>query len=292
MGSYRELFRRVTLAFGSISIGLKRDCEQRHLNRPSLTATEQLALQDAIKNAVLMLDLRGLLHMLIRDPALARYDNHQVVNHLEQMVRLGKLCLCNSQVFDQVHGGDPVYKILGKLASKTEKFQFESQTFRLVDVSQWRKIRIDSQYQVMQQDQARQILSKLAVSPMVLVTEKKPLLDAMELLADVRQSLPETGIVLLRFIPMVRANPTAASEIVSPSQLAKMAVKSEKHWIEIKLVDADNNPIPHAKYRIQLPDASYVDGLLDENGLAWIGDLASGGSCKISFPEIDAQEWN
>jgi len=62
-------------------------------------------------------------------------------------------------------------------------------------------------------------------------------------------------------------------------------------WIEIKLVDEDNNPVPGEAYRITLPDGQTVaEGTLDDKGFARV-DGIDPGTCKITFPELDQDAW-
>jgi hypothetical protein len=56
-----------------------------------------------------------------------------------------------------------------------------------------------------------------------------------------------------------------------------------KDWVEIQLVDVDNNPIPNEDYKIIFADGQEESGKLDENGKAVLTDLPPGGY-KIIFP--------
>ena len=76
-------------------------------------------------------------------------------------------------------------------------------------------------------------------------------------------------------------SPPPADTVVSPEK---------KSWIAIKLVDQENEPVPGEAYRIKLPDGSTVEGDLDSKGLAKI-DGIDPGTCQVSFPELDANEW-
>lgn len=62
--------------------------------------------------------------------------------------------------------------------------------------------------------------------------------------------------------------------------------KEEKHWIEIELLSEDppHEPIAGAKYIIELPDKSIIEGYLDEKGKARV-DGVKPGECKVTFPE-------
>jgi type VI secretion system secreted protein VgrG len=62
-------------------------------------------------------------------------------------------------------------------------------------------------------------------------------------------------------------------------------------WIEIELVDEEDNPVAGERYRVTLPDGETVaEGSLDNNGLARI-DGIDPGNCRITFPELDEEAW-
>ena len=67
--------------------------------------------------------------------------------------------------------------------------------------------------------------------------------------------------------------------------------QKKKSWIEIELVDEDDNPIPGERYKVTLPDGRTVaEGTLDENGFARV-DGIDPGTCKITFPRLDKDAW-
>jgi type VI secretion system secreted protein VgrG len=69
------------------------------------------------------------------------------------------------------------------------------------------------------------------------------------------------------------------------------AEDEEKTWIEIELVDEDDNPIAGERYRITLPDGETIDeGTTDANGLARVSGIDPG-TCKITFPDLDKDAW-
>ena len=71
----------------------------------------------------------------------------------------------------------------------------------------------------------------------------------------------------------------------------KKGVGKETSWIEIRLVDKTGKPVPGERYRIILPDGSVVaEGTLDSNGRARV-DGIDPGSCKVTFPGLDADAW-
>jgi type VI secretion system secreted protein VgrG len=80
-------------------------------------------------------------------------------------------------------------------------------------------------------------------------------------------------------------------------QLSSVQVKpykpdpAKKSWIEIKMVDEDNNPVPGAHYQVTLPDGTVADGTLDDKGFSRV-DGIDPGTCQITFPELDQEAWD
>jgi hypothetical protein len=62
-------------------------------------------------------------------------------------------------------------------------------------------------------------------------------------------------------------------------------------WIEIELVDEEDQPVPGKKYRITLPNGRTVAGNLDGNGFTRHDGIPAG-DCKITFPEMDSGSWD
>lgn len=61
-------------------------------------------------------------------------------------------------------------------------------------------------------------------------------------------------------------------------------------WIEIELVDEEDNPVPGERYEITVPDGTVASGTLDENGFARV-DGIDPGTCQVTFPELDKSAW-
>jgi type VI secretion system secreted protein VgrG len=65
----------------------------------------------------------------------------------------------------------------------------------------------------------------------------------------------------------------------------------KKSWIEIELVDEEDNPVPGERYKVTLPDGKTVaEGTLDEKGYSKISGIDPG-TCKITFPALDKDAW-
>lgn len=79
---------------------------------------------------------------------------------------------------------------------------------------------------------------------------------------------------------------------VQPHKRAEAETQEDKpSWIEIELIDDDDQPVPGEPYEVTLPDGSLAAGTLDQNGFARI-DGIDPGSCQITFPKLDVDAWN
>ncbi len=62
------------------------------------------------------------------------------------------------------------------------------------------------------------------------------------------------------------------------------------HWIEIELVGEDDKGVADQAYQIVAPDGKEYTGRTDAHGLARVEGIP-GGSCKVSFIELDQEAW-
>jgi len=62
-------------------------------------------------------------------------------------------------------------------------------------------------------------------------------------------------------------------------------VEQELTYIEIELLDDDENPIPNVAYRIMLPNQRTRMGNLDEEGRVRLEDIPPG-TCTVRFPGL------
>ncbi len=67
--------------------------------------------------------------------------------------------------------------------------------------------------------------------------------------------------------------------------------ETEGSWVEVELVDEEDESIASESYEIDLPDGSTIGkGSLDEKGEAHSSGLAPGSS-EITFPDSDDEAW-
>lgn len=87
-------------------------------------------------------------------------------------------------------------------------------------------------------------------------------------------------------------NAMQSKDASSPAAAAPArALRTPKTWIEIELIDDNGDPVPGEAFRIVLPDGRVVRGHLDSDGRARFGNIDPG-TCEVSFPGIDAPEWD
>ncbi|HRJ49081.1 MAG: hypothetical protein KF787_13850 [Phycisphaeraceae bacterium] len=66
----------------------------------------------------------------------------------------------------------------------------------------------------------------------------------------------------------------------------------ERSWIEIEMIDESDRPVTGESYRIELPDGSVAEGVLDDKGMARVEGFVKGsGQCRITFPDLDKDAW-
>jgi hypothetical protein len=61
-------------------------------------------------------------------------------------------------------------------------------------------------------------------------------------------------------------------------------------WIEIELLDEDDEPVAGEKYRVEQSNGQILEGKLDHKGFVRLASVACG-ICNITFPELDKTSW-
>jgi uncharacterized protein (DUF2345 family) len=65
---------------------------------------------------------------------------------------------------------------------------------------------------------------------------------------------------------------------------------NKKDWIEIVLMDDNQQPVAGEPYSIQLPDGSIVEGKLGEDGRARHEGIQKG-TCQVKFPRLETADF-
>lgn len=87
--------------------------------------------------------------------------------------------------------------------------------------------------------------------------------------------------------PEPQPEPEKVKKVIPPKSEEKQKKKS---WIEIMLVDMEGKPMPGVRYRITPPGGEPQEGTLNEFGQAGYYEIEPG-TCKVTFPDLDADAW-
>ena len=89
----------------------------------------------------------------------------------------------------------------------------------------------------------------------------------------------------------IRHNQIQQMAQASPGRQMIMPCNDNKTWVEVRLVDQNDVPVPDARCQVQLPDGSIMEGSLDSMGAVRFDSIVAG-TCKVTFPEIHSTEWH
>jgi len=89
------------------------------------------------------------------------------------------------------------------------------------------------------------------------------------------------GLVLLRRIPHRAAAQMDDGPAITPSQMKALR---QTDWIEIEVVDQDDQPYP-AHYRLELADSDVREGDLGDEGFLTVSAIEPG-SCKLTLGDV------
>lgn len=243
--------------------------------------------------------LRRLAFDVLDSAAQHRMTDEQLVQQLAVMIVNGELRVIRgslNQYIRRVQGQEPTVeeKILRRLRVTSHTFPFEGDRFRIVSAPEWAQLQgsDDERFQVVPSDQARALMTRLAASSTLSLDESQAVAEAVPLLPEVwRPAQARSGILLIRIVHQIwQLASESSADVATPSQLAGRQPEQD-HWIQITLLDDTDQPVPNQAYKVELPGGEIREGRLDAQGLAYIGGLKVGGSCKVCFPQIDAKEW-
>lgn len=100
----------------------------------------------------------------------------------------------------------------------------------------------------------------------------------------------ETGALRFYVEPRtVRLEPPQVQDLLPEDY--EPAVELPRHWIEVRVVDEDEQPRDGERYHVVLADGTELSGRLDRNGVTRIPDVP-GGPSRWSFPELHPDQWD
>jgi hypothetical protein len=180
-------------------------------------------------------------------------------------------------------------KIIQALPHKAADFPFDGRTYRIVRFADMKGMEIGSRYWVVPLVEAKTLISQMAMNSRNTPAHRAAFQGVSEHLQDPRLATATgtLGLLLLRQLPM-RSATASSGPTVTPSQLRKA---SEKHWIEIQLVDESGDPVANQSFLIITADGTEQKGTTDDTGSARLDGIVQG-QCKISFPDLDQDVWS
>lgn len=145
------------------------------------------------------------------------------------------------------------------------------------------------EYEVTSRDDGDRVLGEFAQQAGLPAPLLPLLAEAREKLSrDWRPPLEPDGIVVLRRKIFARAvRPSDAPPASTPSQLIP---REEKTWIEVELVDEDDQPYV-GTVEFKLADGRTVSSTTNAKGLLRLDGVATG-KCKVTMPDLDAASWS
>ena len=181
-------------------------------------------------------------------------------------------------------GASQEQKVISSLMSGRPALIYDGTRYRLVAVGASKPVSGQSDYVTLPTDEAVAVASKMAETLAKSATDRS-------LWAQITEAVARPGdkarIVLLKWKPAAAAPAPAVA--APPSKPAPPPV-AKLSWIEIEIVFDDGTPFA-GNCVVELPGGVRTEGAPDNEGLIRMENLDPG-SCKVSFPDLDAAVWN
>lgn len=100
----------------------------------------------------------------------------------------------------------------------------------------------------------------------------------------------ERGRLRVRVEPYTPMSSHAVEDLALPVPVAhtEREYEDDSHWVEIELLDEEDQPVIGERCRIVLPDGREVHSQTDEDGLVRV-ERCVAGQCQVFFPSLDAE---
>ncbi|RJP32379.1 MAG: type VI secretion system tip protein VgrG [Phycisphaerales bacterium] len=108
--------------------------------------------------------------------------------------------------------------------------------------------------------------------------------------AEALQIAAQTGVPFCKKCAEAAAR-AAAPEPEPEEEEDDYVAPAATTWIEVVLVDEEDNPVPNERYRITLPDGTVKEGQTCGRGMARIDEITPEGDCTVTFPDLDKDAW-
>jgi hypothetical protein len=116
--------------------------------------------------------------------------------------------------------------------------------------------------------------------------------DDVAMLGELRRMIDRGELVFVE-LPQrsTSARPIQVEEPELREPTGPEEIVEQVDWIEILIVDEDDQPVRNVAYELELPDGSKRRGQTNAEGLARCDRIPSG-TCKLTLVELDTQAWS
>ena len=272
------------------------------------------AIVSWLTDVTAMLTLRDIVHALDPGgPPLWRRSDSDVLAVVQRWLDLGRLKRCSLAADHTTHdkaaniARSPEALVLHQLHDRTDNLRWQGQAWRFIHAGQWQALAEQSQFQIVQVDDARKVLGCMAADPSSTPVPAALLQQALTLLHDTHRHLHGDGLLLLLRTRQGAAVRSPSQAVYTPAQLAAELAQAKAtaaaraagasagaaqstHWIEVELMHQDRSPALGHACEIRPPDGRTFRATTDAQGLVrWDGHAA--GLCKVHFPGLDGGTW-
>ncbi len=190
-----------------------------------------------------------------------------------------------SQTTAEQDGGTAAERLARTAMRDRSQLVFEGRRFRIVAARSWSRGAWDDDYGIVPVAEAHAVVARMLMHASPNTSQERALWEEIDKhLSDDRRG---AGLLLLRDRPSRGGRAGEADEpAVTPSQARGAAPRQELDWIEIQVVDDNQQPYA-GSYKIVLPDGRKLEGVLGAAGTIR-ADAIMAGSCQVSFPDLDA----
>jgi hypothetical protein len=116
--------------------------------------------------------------------------------------------------------------------------------------------------------------------------------DQVAMLGELRRMIDRGELVFVALPQRSRsARPIEIEEPELHEPTGPEEIVEQVDWIEILVVDEDDQPVRSVAYELELPDGSIRRGQTNADGIARCDRIPSG-TCKLTLVELDTQAWS
>ena len=116
--------------------------------------------------------------------------------------------------------------------------------------------------------------------------------DPEQLLARTHRALRRGELVMYRSQARIRGVERPVEDVASTSEdWASNEVEEDTDWIEVQLVDSEDQPLAGVAYELELANGVVRRGRTNGDGLLRHDRIPSG-TCMISLPQLHGEDWS